>query len=45
MNAGEPLRLWTPVLTHQFDPIGVLTHTTVYEPAIRQQYFRFVEME
>jgi hypothetical protein len=43
-NAAKPFGLWTPVLTNQFDQFGVLTYTNVYSPALRQQYFRFIEM-
>ena len=42
-NVAEPFGLWTPVLTNQFDPLGVLTYTNIYDPASKQSYFRFVE--
>jgi len=41
-NVAMPLGLWTPVLTNQFDQYGVLTYTNVYNPALTQQYFRFL---
>ena len=41
-NVAEPFGLWTPVLTNQFDQFGVLTYTNVYNPALRQQYFRLL---
>ncbi|HVM48797.1 MAG TPA: hypothetical protein VMU04_12270 [Candidatus Acidoferrum sp.] len=44
-NVAESFGLWTPVLTNQFDPFGVLTYTNTYDPASRQLYFRFIEME
>jgi hypothetical protein len=44
-NAAKPFGLWTPILTNQFDQYGVLTYTNVYSPALRQQYFRFIEMK
>ena len=44
-NVAKSFGLWTPVLTNQFDQYGVLTYTNVYNPALRQQYFRFIEMK
>ena len=44
-NVTTPLGLWTPVQTNQFDQYGVLTYTNVYNPAVRQLYFRFIEMK
>ena len=41
-NVATPFGLWTPALTNQFDRFGVLTYTNVYDPALPQQYFRFV---
>ena len=41
-NVAKPLGLWTPVMTNQFDQFGVLTYTNVYDPALRQEYFRFL---
>jgi hypothetical protein len=41
-NVAKPFSLWTPVLTNQFDQYGVLTYTNVYNPALTQQYFRFL---
>src|ERR1035437_10151126 len=41
-NVAKPFSLWTPVLTTQFDQYGVLTYTNVYNPALTQQYFRFL---
>jgi hypothetical protein len=41
-NVANPFGLWTPVLTNQFDQYGVLTYTNVYNPALTQQYFRFL---
>jgi hypothetical protein len=43
-NVALPLGLWTPVLTNQFDRFGVLTYTNAYNPALPQQYFRFLEL-
>ena len=42
-NVATSLDLWTPILTNRFDQFGVFTYTNVYNPAQRQQYFRFVE--
>ena len=39
---AEPFGLWTSVLTNRFDQFGVLTYTNVYNPALRQQYFRLL---
>ena len=44
-NVAQPFGLWTPVLTNQFDPFGVLTYTNTYDPASTQRYYRFIEME
>ena len=44
-NVAMPFGLWTPILTNQFDPLGVLTYTNVYNAATRQLYFRFIEKE
>ena len=44
-NLAQPFGLWTPVLTNQFNPLGVLTYTNTYDPASRQLYFRFIETE
>jgi hypothetical protein len=44
-NVTTPFGLWTPVLTNQFDKFRVLTYTNVYNPAVRQLYFRFIEMK
>jgi hypothetical protein len=44
-NVAKPFGLWTSVLTNQFDPLGVLTYTNLYNPTVRQLYFRFTEME
>jgi hypothetical protein len=41
-NVATPFGLWTPALTNQFDQFGVLTYTNVHDPALPQQYFRFV---
>jgi hypothetical protein len=42
-NIATPFGLWTPVLTNQFDPFGVFGYTNGYDPALKQQYFRFLE--
>jgi hypothetical protein len=44
-NVAMPFGSWTPTLTNQFDPLGVLTYTNTYDPASRQLYFRFIEMQ
>jgi len=41
-NVAEPLSLWTPIMTNRFDQFGVLTYTNVYDPGLRQEYFRFL---
>jgi hypothetical protein len=41
-NVATPLGLWIPVLTNQFDQFGVFGYTNGYNPALKQQYFRFV---
>jgi hypothetical protein len=43
-NAGKAFDLWPPVLTNHFDQFGVLTYTNVYNPALQQEYFRFIEL-
>jgi hypothetical protein len=40
-NIATPANLWTPVLTNQFDQFGVFGYTNIYNPAQRQQFFRF----
>ena len=40
-NVATPFGLWTPALTNQFDQFGVLGYTNIYNPAQRQQFFRF----
>jgi hypothetical protein len=41
-NVANSVGLWTPILTNHFDQFGVLTYTNVYNPALEQQYFRFL---
>ena len=41
-NIATPFRLWTPVLTNHFDQFGVFAYTNIYNPAQRQQFFRFL---
>jgi len=41
-NVATPFGLWTPVLTNQFNQFGVFSYTNTYNPAQRQQFFRFV---
>jgi hypothetical protein len=41
-NVVKPLGLWTPVLTDRFDQFGVFAYTNAYDPALRQEYFRFL---
>jgi len=41
-NVATPFGGWTPVLTNQFDQYGVFGYTNLYDPAQRQQYFRFL---
>jgi hypothetical protein len=36
------LGLWTRIVTNQFDQFEVLTYTNLYDPALRQEYFRFL---
>ncbi len=40
-NVATPFELWTPVLTNQFDQFGVFGYTNIYNPARRQQFYRF----
>jgi hypothetical protein len=41
-NIVTPFGLWTPVLTNHFDQFGVFAYTNIYNPAQRQQFFRFL---
>jgi hypothetical protein len=41
-NIATPFGLWIPVLTNHFDQFGVFAYTNIYNPAQRQQYFRFL---
>jgi hypothetical protein len=41
-NLAMPFGLWIPVLTNQFDQFGVFGYTNIYNPAQRQQFFRFL---
>ena len=40
-NLDTPLALWTPILTNQFNQFGVFGYTSGYNPAQRQQFYRF----
>ncbi|HEY5040675.1 MAG TPA: PPC domain-containing protein [Verrucomicrobiae bacterium] len=40
-NVATPFGLWIPVLTNQFDQFGVFGYTNIYNPAQRQQFYRF----
>ena len=44
-NVIMPLGLWAPILTNEFDRFGVFTYTNVYNPALQQEYFRFIELK
>jgi hypothetical protein len=41
-NIATPWALWTPVLTNQFDQFGVFSYTNIYNPGMKQQFFRFL---
>ena len=41
-NIAKPFGLWTQILTNRFDWFGVFNSTNVYNPALPQEYFRFV---
>lgn len=38
-NLGQSLP-WTPIRTNNFDAVGSFTFTNLYNPALREQYFR-----
>ncbi len=41
-NLTTPFALWTPVLTNHFDQSRTFNYTNVFDPALPQEYFRFV---
>ncbi|MGH7971262.1 MAG: hypothetical protein ACREIC_21290, partial [Limisphaerales bacterium] len=40
-NVAAPWALWTPIYTNLFDQLGVFSYSSLYYPAVPQQYFRF----
>jgi hypothetical protein len=39
-NVAMPGLLWTPIVTNQFDPFGVVEYTNGFDRTERQRYFR-----
>ena len=41
-NVATPFALWTPVFTNHFDQFRSFNYTNLFDPALPQEYFRFV---
>ena len=41
-NVANPLALWSPMPTNQFDQFGILNITNLYNFSVPRQFFRLV---